>query len=77
MPTLRFPRCFANVATCKRHIYVVGGAWLDPEMECSSFSSVYDVDIYNPASKVWEGVATLKIGRHDAGIAVLGKKFVI
>ena len=73
MPTLRFPRCFASAAVCKQNLYVLGGAWLDSELEESNFSSVYDMDIYNPVSKLWEGVTALSIGRHDAGIAVLGR----
>ena len=73
MPALRFPRCFASAAVCRQHLYILGGAWLDSEMESSSFSSVYDIDVYNPVSKVWEGITALSIGRHDFGVAVLGE----
>ncbi|XP_078489184.1 kelch-like protein 36 [Ciona intestinalis] len=77
MPAMRFPRCFANAAVCQGHLYVLGGAWLDAETECGNFSSVYDVDIYNSASKCWEGVTALRVGRHDAGLAVLGPRIYI
>ena len=72
MPSLRFPRCFASAAVCKQNLYVLGGAWLDAEMDCGNFSSVYDVDIYNPVNNCWEGITALRMGRHDAGLAVLG-----
>lgn len=74
MSPLRFPRCFCNLAQCQGRIYVLGGAWLDSQMDCANFSSVYDVDIYNDISNVWEGVTALRLGRHDAGVAVLGKR---
>uniref|UniRef100_H2ZIF7 BACK domain-containing protein n=1 Tax=Ciona savignyi TaxID=51511 RepID=H2ZIF7_CIOSA len=77
MAAMRFPRCFANVAVCQGHMYVLGGAWLDAETECGNFSSVYDVDVYNDANKVWQGVTALRIGRHDAGLAVLGPRIYI
>jgi len=73
MPALRFPRCFASAAACLGRLFIAGGAWLDSEVECSNFSSVYDVDVYNSASKLWEGITAFRIGRHDCGIAVLGE----
>ncbi|XP_076805817.1 kelch-like protein 38 isoform X2 [Clavelina lepadiformis] len=77
MPSLRFPRCFASAAVCKQNLYVLGGAWLDAEMDCGNFSSVYDVDIYNPVNNCWEGITALRMGRHDAGLAVLGPRIYI
>lgn len=75
MAPLRFPRCFANLVECLGHMYILGGAWLDSEMECGSFSSVYDVDRYDEKNNLWEGITALRVGRHDAGAAVLGRSY--
>ena len=71
--SLRFPRCFASAAACRGRVYVIGGAWLDALSECKNFNSVFDVDVYNEQQKMWEGVTSLKVGRHDAGCAVIGE----
>nr|XP_039267769.1 kelch-like protein 18 [Styela clava] len=74
---LRFPRCFANLLDSHNQMFVIGGAWLDSEMDCGSFSSVYDVDKYNDDTNIWEGLTSLRVGRHDAGYAVLGPRLYI
>ena len=65
MPT---PRCCGGAATIDSELYFVGGY---------KAGALATVELYTPATGIWQGLAPLPAGRYEFGLATYGDKLVV
>ena len=69
---LGIPRCHANLVVVCGGLYLVGGRTrLDGPP--ATITSLSGIDVYDENTDTWRRVADLRVPRHDAGCAVIGR----
>ena len=78
--SLRIPRCYASCSSIDGKMYLVGGAWIPPQVEIdnglSNFNliSLRDIDIYDDKQNLWTCLTALETPRHLHSAAVVAGK---